>query len=367
VVKVKFLDVRYTYTSIREQLDDAYNRVMRSGMYVGGDEVRAFENKFAKYCEADYCIGVGNGLDALRLGLLACGVKPGDEVLVPANTFIATWLSVSQIGAIPIAIEPCKKTYTMDPSAMKGAITPKTRAVIPVHLYGHPADISQIADIARENDLLIIEDAAQAHGAKYLSQPIGSHGDAVAWSFYPGKNLGAFGDGGAITTNSETLASQLRILHNYGSTRKYIHTEQGYNSRLDPLQAAFLSVKINYLDDWLRQRRCIAEKYLAGLEKTSFILPSTACWATHAWHLFVIRHHNRDAVREHLDRLGVETGLHYPICPSEQSAYRDSLSCRDSTTLASEFAKTSISLPIGPHLNASHVSHVLNALHSYHE
>ena len=237
---IPFLDLRSAYMELKDELDGAYHRVMESGWYILGQEVDQFEKEFAAYCGAEHCIGVGNGLDALHLILRAYGIGPGDEVIVPSNTYIATWLAVSQAGATPVPVEPDERTYNIDPARIEAAITPRTRALLPVHLYGQPADLDPILDIARRHGLKVIEDAAQAHGARYKGKRIGGHGDAVAWSFYPGKNLGALGDGGAVTTNDRELAERLRVLRNYGSRIKYVNEVQGFNSRLDPLQAAFL-------------------------------------------------------------------------------------------------------------------------------
>jgi dTDP-4-amino-4,6-dideoxygalactose transaminase len=246
-LNVPFLDLKQSYQELKLEIDAAIKRVLDSGRYIFGSEVSGFENDFAKYCKTDHCVGVGNGLDALHLGLLAMGISTGDEVIVPANTYIATWLAVSMTGAKPVPVEPSKETYNIDPTLIEAAITQRTRAIIPVHLYGQPADLDPILDIAKKHGLYIIEDAAQSHGALYKGQRIGGHGHAVAWSFYPGKNLGAIGDGGALTTNDESLARKIRLLGNYGSDTKYYNDVKGYNSRLDPIQAAVLKVSLNIL------------------------------------------------------------------------------------------------------------------------
>ena len=246
---IPFLDLKAPYLELRNELDEAYQRVMASGWYILGEEVEEFEQEFAAYCEVKHCIGVGNGLDALHLILRACGIGAGAEVIVPANTYIATWLAISYAGAVPVPVEPDQNTYNIDPGRIKRAVTRRTRAIMPVHLYGQPADTDSILSIAKEYDLKVIEDAAQAHGARYKNQSAGSLGDAAGWSFYPGKNLGALGDAGAITTNDDGLAERIRMLRNYGSKVKYYNEAKGFNSRLDPLQAAFLRVKLRKLDE----------------------------------------------------------------------------------------------------------------------
>ncbi len=245
----------------------------------------------------------------------ALDIGPGDEVIVPSNTYIATWLAVSQCGATPVPVEPDERTYNLDPNRIEAAITPRTKAILPVHLYGQPADLDPILAIARQHGLRVLEDAAQAHGARYKGRRIGGHGDAVAWSFYPGKNLGALGDGGAVTTNDPEIADRLRVLRNYGSRVKYVNEVQGVNSRLDPLQAAILHVKLRHLDDWNARRAAIAAHYREGLAATGLILPHVPAWAEPVWHLFIVRHPQRDALQRHLHEAGIGTLIHYPIPP----------------------------------------------------
>ncbi|MEZ5503139.1 MAG: DegT/DnrJ/EryC1/StrS family aminotransferase [Halioglobus sp.] len=252
---IPFLDLRSGYQELKEELDAACLRVMESGCYIAGEEVALFEAGYADFCGALHCVGVANGLDALFLALTAMGIGAGDEVIVPSNTYIATWLAVSRCGATPVPVEPCEHTHTIDPERIANRISERCKAIIPVHLYGQPADLTAVLAVAREFGLKVLEDAAQAHGARYAGARIGAHGDAVAWSFYPGKNLGAMGDGGAVTTNDLELADRIRVLGNYGSRVKYQNEARGVNSRLDPLQAAILSVKLRYLDDWNRRRR----------------------------------------------------------------------------------------------------------------
>lgn len=359
---IPFLDLQAGYMELKDELDATYHRVMASGRYILGSEVEAFENDFAAYCEATHCIGVASGLDALTLTLRAYDIGPGDEVIVPSHTFIATWLSVSQTGAIPIPVEPIEATYNMDPARIEEAITTRTRAIIPVHLYGQPADLDPILVIARKHGLKVIEDGAQAHGSRYKGQRVGAHGDAVAWSFYPGKNLGAFGDGGAITTSIANLADRLRILRNYGTRQKFVNEVQGYNSRLDPLQAAFLSVKLRHLDAWNDRRRATAVAYLKGLANTDLILPHVPDWAEPVWHLFVVRHPMRDAIQRHLQQVGIGSLIHYPIAPHQQQCYAKSAITANESPLATQLSNEVLSLPIGPQLSADNITMVVSAL-----
>ena len=292
--QIPFFDVSAATRELRTELDDAWRRVLTSGRYILGPEVEAFEAEFARYVGCRYCVGVGNGLDALRLALLALGVKPGDEVLVPGNTFVATWLAVSQVGAKPVPVEPDEASFNMSPHAAANAVTPRTVGILPVHLYGNPADMDGLMDVARRHGLLVLEDAAQAHGARYRGISVGGIGRAAAWSFYPTKNLGALGDGGAITTNDPNVAERARLLRNYGSRLKYEHEVKGYNSRLDELQAALLRVKLLHLDEWNERRRALASSYVEGLQGADVVLPTSEPWCDPVWHLFVIRSKRRD-------------------------------------------------------------------------
>lgn len=358
--KIPFLDLRASYLELKSEIDDAVSRVLDSGWYVLGPEVDDFESEFANYCEAKNAIGVANGLDALRLSLLAMDVGPGDEVIVPSNTYIATWLAVSQCGAIPVPVEPNYGTYNLDPYRIKDAITTRTKAILPVHLYGQPADLDPILDIARMHNLRVLEDAAQAHGARYKGRRIGSHGDAVSWSFYPGKNLGAFGDGGAVTTNDPLIADRIRVLRNYGSRVKYVNEIQGFNSRLDPLQAAVLRVKLRYLDLWNSRRNTIANHYLDELKLCSAVLPVVPEWAQPSWHLFVVRHVGRDEIAKRLSAKGIDSLIHYPIPPHKQTAYSEQCIPAAKFPLASAMANEVLSLPIGPHLCINDVKRVID-------
>ena len=355
---IPFLDLKSPYLELKTEIDDAISRVLHSGWYIGGPEVDAFEAEFAAYCEAGNAIGVANGLDALHLALLAMDVGPGDEVIVPSNTYIATWLAVSQCGATPVPVEPKEATYNIDPARIEAAITPRTRVILPVHLYGQPADLDPILAIARKHGLLVLEDAAQAHGARYKGRRIGAHGDAVAWSFYPGKNLGALGDGGAVTTNDAELADRIRVLRNYGSLVKYVNEVKGFNSRLDPIQAAVLRVKLRVLDEWNERRRGIAQRYLAGLAGTALVLPHVPEWAEPVWHLFVVRHAARDALAQRLNDAGVGCLIHYPIPPHRQAAYAELAFDLGAFPFAEQMANEVLSLPMGPQLPPEEIGQI---------
>ncbi len=359
---IPFLDLKAPHIELREEITTAIARVVDSGWYILGPEVDAFEADYAAYCEAHHCVGLANGLDALHLALRAMDVGPGDEVIVPSNTYIATWLAVSQCGATPVPVEPDARTYNIDPSLIEAAITPRTKVILPVHLYGQPADMDPILAIARKHGLRVLEDGAQAHGARYKGQRIGAHGDAVAWSFYPGKNLGALGDGGAVTTNAPELADRIRVLRNYGSRVKYVNEVQGYNSRLDPLQAAVLRVKLAHLDAWNARRADVAATYLKGLEGSGLVLPHVPEWVSPAWHLFVVRHPQRDELQQRLQEAGVHTLIHYPIPPHRQVAYSNGGFAPEAFPIASGIADEVLSLPIGPNLAMDDVARVIRAV-----
>jgi dTDP-4-amino-4,6-dideoxygalactose transaminase len=360
---VPFLELKPAYDELRAEFDEAYRRVMDSGWYLFGGELEAFEIEFAAYCEAKFCIGVGNGLDALHLVLRGYGIGPGDEVIVPAHTFIATWLAVSYAGATPVPVEPSTTTYNLDPGRLEKAITKKTKAIIPVHLYGQPADMDPILQIARERDLKVIEDNAQAQGARYKGRRTGSLGDAAATSFYPGKNLGAFSDAGAITTNDQVLAEQIRMLRNYGSKVKYAHEVKGYNSRLDELQAAFLRVKLRHLDEWNERRRALAARYQSELARTrALTLPDVPDWAEPVWHLYVVRYARRDILQKHLAESGIGTLIHYPVPPHLSGAYTNGHWAEGTLPISEEIARTCLSLPMGPHLGREQAGTVIQVV-----
>jgi len=363
---IPFLDMKTPYQELKGELDSAYQRVMESGWYILGEETDAFEYEFAKYCGAKQCVGVGNGLEALHLILRAYGIGEGDEVIVPANTYIATWLAVSYTGAQPVPIEPNKNTYNLAPEGIEKSITSRTKAILPTHLYGQPADIDAINVIANKYNLFVVDDAAQAHGAKYREHRVGSLCHATGWSFYPGKNLGAFGDAGAITTNDEILAERVRVLRNYGSRAKYHNEIKGFNSRLDPLQAAFLRVKLNYLDIWNARRQQIAEYYLSALsDLPEIVRPYIPDWADPSWHLFVIQYKNRNKLMQHLREMGIQTLIHYPIPPHLQLAYSEMNRPKGSYPITEGIHRDVISLPMGPHLTSVEAERVIEVIRDY--
>jgi dTDP-4-amino-4,6-dideoxygalactose transaminase len=361
---IPFLDLKAPYLELKQELDEAIARVVSSGWFIGGPEVDQFEAEYATYCGATHAVGVANGLDALHLALRAMDVGPGDEVIVPSNTYIATWLAVSQCGATPIPVEPDAKTFNIDPTMIEAAITPRTRVILPVHLYGQPADMDPILAIARKHGLRVLEDGAQAHGARYKGRRIGSHGDAVTWSFYPGKNLGAMGDGGAVTTNDPQIADRIRVLRNYGSRIKYVNEVQGYNSRLDPLQAAILSVKLSHLEEWNARRIVVAKFYQKSLMESGLMQPQVPDWAEPAWHLYVVQHPRRDELQQFLTDAGVGTLIHYPISPHKQQAYALQNWALNTFPLANEMANQTLSLPMGPHMSTEQMHKVVSTIAS---
>lgn len=359
-MNVPFLDLREGYWELQERIEEAVCRTLRSGQYIGGPEVENFETAFADWTHAAHCVGVGNGLDALYLALCSLDIADGDEVLVPSNTYIATWLAVSRCGARPVPVEPLAATHNIDPSRIEAAVTSRTKAIIPVHLYGQPADLDPILTVARKHRLRVIEDAAQAHGARYKGKRIGSHGDAVAWSFYPTKNLGAAGDAGAVTTKDPEIADRVRILRNYGSRERYVSETQGVNSRLDPVQAAVLSAKLGVLEEWNSRRARIAHRYTAAFADTALALPTVPEWASPAWHLYVVRSSDRDRLRRRLAEQGVGTLIHYPKAPHMQPAYAGS--GYPAFPIAERLATEVLSLPIGPQMGDERVEAVISAV-----
>jgi len=361
---VPFLDLRAAYVELQHEIDAAVQRVLDSGSYILGEEVAAFERDWAKACGAAHAVGVANGLDALTLALRALGVGPGDEVIVPSHTFIATWLAVSQCGATPVPVEPDPVTYNIDVHRIEAAITARTRVILPVHLYGQPADLDALLSLARRYGLRVVEDAAQAHGARYRGAQVGAHGDLVAWSFYPGKNLGAVGDAGAVTTNDASLADAVRTLGNYGSRVKYVNEVIGVNSRLDPIQAAVLRAKLPHLEAWRVRRAHHAARYSAGLAELPLILPQVPAWADPAWHLYVVRvaAASRARIVDALQAAGIATLIHYPIPPHRQAAYAGVHPDFGPLPLAEQVSSELLSLPMGPHLTDEQRDHVIESL-----
>lgn len=365
-MKVPFLDLKPAYAELQARIDEAVARVMRSGWFILGPEVEAFEAEFAAFCGARHCVGVANGLDALELGLRAFDVGPGDEVIVPANTYIATWLAASAVGAVPVPVEPDPATHNIDPARIEAAITPRTRVILPVHLYGQPADMDPIMAIAARHGLKVLEDVAQAQGALYRGRHgmkrTGSLGHAGAFSFFPTKNLGATGDAGGVVTDDAAVADRIRVLRNYGSRRKYVNEVAGTNSRLDELQAAILRVKLQALDDWNGRRRAVAARYLQALSGLPVTLPQVPDWAEPVWHIFAIATPQRQALCEALDRAGIGWIIHYPIPPHLQDAYAGLGLKRGAFPIAERLAGDVLSLPMGPHLTPEQQQAVIDCL-----
>ncbi len=362
-MRVPFFDLPAGNAEVRGEIEAAVRRVLDSGWFVLGAEVAAFEAEWAEYVGARHCIGLGNGLDALHLGLRALGVGAGDEVIVPSHTYIATWLAVSYAGAVPVPVEPDPETYLVSAGALDAAVTERTKAVLPVHLYGRPADLTEIGAAAARHGLRVLDDAAQAHGATWGGRRVGALSDLTAWSFYPSKNLGALGDGGAVTTDDDGLADRVRLLRNYGSDRKYVHQVPGYNSRLDELQAAVLRAKLPHLAAWNERRRLVAERYGAELKGLDLVLPEVV--DGHVWHVYVVRSSRRDALAAHLAERGVETVVHYPIPPHRQGAYAALGLAAGSLPVAEAVHDEVLSLPMGPHLTEAQQSYVIDAVRSF--
>lgn len=361
---VPFLDLRAINLIHAEELRQALDSTLESGWFILGDGLVRFEEEFARFCGVRRCIGVANGLEALQLVLHAWGVGRGDEVIVPSNTYIATWLAVTLVGATPVPVEPDEATFNIDPARIEAAITGRTRAIIAVHLYGHPADMDPIMAIAERRGLKVLEDAAQAHGARYQGRRVGSLGHAAAFSFYPGKNLGALGDAGGVTTDDAALAEAIAILRNYGSREKYHNERQGFNSRLDELQARFLTAKLPRLDVQNSQRRSVAAQYASGMRAAGISLPKVASWAEPVWHLYVVRCHDRMRTQAALRQAGIATLIHYPIAPHLQPAYSE-LGLRPGTFPISErLHREVLSLPIWPGMAGSQIARVADAINA---
>jgi dTDP-4-amino-4,6-dideoxygalactose transaminase len=362
MVKVPFLQLGDAVAEQRLQIDAAIKRVLDSGWYLLGPELEALEQEWANWCGAHHAVGVSNGLDALHLILRAWGIGPGDEVIVPSNTYIASWLAVTMSGATPVPVEPEWDTCCIDSKLIEAAITSRTKAIMPVHLYGHPCDMKAILDIARRYGLKVLEDAAQAHGAEIDGKRIGSHGDAIAWSFYPSKNLGALGDAGAITTDDPELVKQLKMWRNYGSAVRYVNEVPGYNNRLEELHAAVLRVKIEVLANWNDRRAIMAERYQHALSGLGLTLPVVRPGTRHAWHLYTIRHPQRDSIKLALETAGIGTLIHYPTPPHKQQAYASLGLSKDSFYIAERIHNQTLSLPLGPHLTTEAQDYIIHAI-----
>jgi dTDP-4-amino-4,6-dideoxygalactose transaminase len=362
---VKFLDLYQINERHRDEIESAIGRVLDSGWYILGGEAEKFENEFADFCGTKYAIGVANGLDALIISLKALGIGQGDEVIVPSNTYIATALAVTATGAIPIFVEPDVDTFNLDPVQVEAAITRKTKAIIPVHLYGRACEMDAIMKIAKKHHLKVVEDCAQAHGAWYKGNRVGSFGDCGSFSFYPGKNLGALGDGGMITTDDEEIALKIRAIRNYGSLIKYDHQYKGMNSRLDEIQAAILSAKLPFLDSDNKKRRNIASFYRKEIKNAAIALPKidARVFRSHVWHLFVVRCESRDNLKKYLFEHGIETVIHYPVPPYRQQAYKEfhDLAFPVSDRLHREV----LSIPISPVMTEESLEEVVSVINAY--
>ena len=365
-MKVPFATFKPMHDEIRKELDSAYHRVIDSSYFIQGKECEKFEKEFAQYCDAKYCIGVATGLDALYLILKALNIKKGDEVIIPSNTFIATALAVSYCGATPVFVEPLIETYNINTALIEEKITEHTKAIIPVHLQGRPADMDEINKIAKKYNLYVIEDAAQAHGANYKGRRVGSLSDAAGFSFYPGKNLGALGDGGAVVTNNKEIADKVRALGNYGSDYKYHHIYKGTNSRLDEIQAAFLRCKLPHLDKWNSERQKIAKKYFDGITNPLITLPLQVDEDyDHIYHVFVIRCDRRDELESYLNKNGIGTVKHYPIPMHLQLAYQDLNIQEGSLPIAEEISRTVLSIPMYYGMSNDEIEYVIKLLNEF--
>ena len=361
---VRFSDLKKQYLEIQPEIDEAMSAVMRETAFIGGPRISGFEKAFASYQQAQHCVGVANGTDALEIVLESLSLPAGSEVLVPANTFIATSEAVTRSGLKVVFCDCREDDYTMSVEDAARRITPRTRAIIPVHLYGHPCDMDSLLDLAKRHSLKIIEDCAQAHGAEYKGRRVGTMGEAGTFSFYPGKNLGAYGDAGAIITNNPEFANKCRMLANHGRIDKYDHVMEGRNSRLDGLQAAVLSVKLKHLDKWIARRTQVAKRYLEGLKDVAGItLPTTASWARHAWHLFVIRADRRDHLKSSLEGQGIQTGVHYPMALPQLKAYAYLKQANE--PMFANRDNDLLSLPMGEHLQDNEVDEVCHAVRSF--
>ena len=360
--KISFLNLFKLHEPLREKFNNFFNEFLDNNQLILGKYTQEFEKEYAVYSDSKYCLGVGNGLDALTLLLSASGVGRGDDIIVPGHTFIATWLSVTKLGANIIPVEPEEDSFNIDVNKLENAITKDTKAIVVVHLYGMPADLDEILRVAKKYNIPVFEDAAQAHGAKYKNKKIGSHSDGAAWSFYPGKNLGALGDGGGITTNNKSLYEKIKLLRNYGSTKKYEHTLIGENSRLDPFQAGILSIKLNHLDSWNKRRMEIADIYNSQLCNLDLSIPGTKTDRTSSWHLYCIETNERERLQQNLQKNMIETGIHYPKPPHLQEAYKGAFSAKLKLPITERKSKALLSLPICPTLTDTEVEHIIDTI-----
>ena len=365
MMNIPFASVEVMHKEIEEEMLAAFKRVYDNNWFIQGKEVSEFEKEFATYCGASYCVGCGNGLDALYLILRAYGIGAGDEVIVPSNTYIATALAVSYTGAKPVFVEPCPESFNINPSLIEAAITKDTKAIMAVHLYGQPADMDEIKELAKKYNLKVIEDSAQAHGAIYKNNHTGSLGDAAGFSFYPGKNLGALGDGGAIVTNDKELADKCRALGNYGSDYKYHHIYKGNNSRLDEVQAALLRVKLKKLDAWNKRRNEIANRFINEIDNDEIVLPVTLSERTHVYHIFGIRCERRGELERYLSENGIGTNKHYPIPMHMQGAYADLNIPEGTYPIAEEISRTELSIPMYYGMTEDEVSYIIDKINSW--
>ncbi len=362
-IRVPLVDLKAQYAQIGDDINAAIQRVIDAASFILGPEVEAFEEAFAQFCGAEHCVGVASGTSALELALRAFDIGPGDEVITVAHTFIATAEAINAVGATPVFVDIDPISYTMDPAMFADAVTERTRAVIPVHIYGHPADMSRLSEIANKHDIVVIEDAAQAHGAEWNGVRTGTLGDVACYSFYPGKNLGAYGDAGAIVTNSGKVADQVRSLRNHGRQSKYLHDQVGFGLRIDSLQAAILGAKLPYLEQWIGQRSAIAEQYTTALRDTGLALPEVSAQALHGWHLYVVRSDQRDTILDSLRSQGIGAGVHYPVPLHLQPAYKYLGYATGSLPVTERVADTCLSLPIYPEMTSDLIELVVDALH----
>jgi len=362
-MNIPFSTLKYLHKDLEDEMFQKFKEIYESGWFIQGNEVRSFEDNFAKYIGTKYCVGVGNGLDAIKIALLALNIGDGDEVIVPSNTFIATVLAISQVGATPILVDPDMDTYNISYKNIQKNISNKTKAVIAVHLYGQSADMDEIIKICKDNNLYLIEDCAQAHGAIYKGNKVGSFGDISCFSFYPGKNIGALGDGGAIVTNNNDYESKIRALGNYGSDFKYHHIYKGINSRLDEIQAGFLNVKLKHIDEMINERCKIANRYLSEIKNKKVVLPLVKEDRNHVWHIFAIRTEKRDEFQKYLKKYGIDSSIHYPISIARQDAYKDDgLNILEN---ADKIAQQELSLPLYYGMSDNEIDYVIDVINKY--